>query len=114
MPGLGFVRGLVKDAFDRSRPGLGPVVFFTLQFVKFFEGIRSDRQFVQPLRCTWLTLGTQAARSTSPSSLQMARAEDGCLGRACYALSVASDSWPALGMPLKISRITPRSRSVGR
>ncbi len=46
---LSFVRDLVLDryAIDIGRPSVDPVVFFRLQLVMFFEGIRSERQ---PLR----------------------------------------------------------------
>src|SRR5688500_12202128 len=42
---LGFVRGLVRDACaDIGRPSIDPVVFFKLQLILFFEGLRSERQ----------------------------------------------------------------------
>ena len=45
---LGFVRGWVKGSYaERGRPGVDPVVFFKLQLVLFFEGIRSERQLIQ-------------------------------------------------------------------
>ena len=44
---LGFVRGWVQELYaDRGRPSIDPVVFFKLQLVMFFEGIRSERQLV--------------------------------------------------------------------
>jgi transposase len=44
---LGFVRGWVEDYYaDRGRPSVDPVVFFKLQLVMFFEGIRSERQLI--------------------------------------------------------------------
>ena len=44
---LGFVRGWVKDRYaDRGRPSIDPVVFFKLQLVMFFEGLRSERQLM--------------------------------------------------------------------
>jgi transposase len=44
---LGFVRGWVDDHYaDRGRPSIDPVVFFKLQLVMFFEGIRSERQLI--------------------------------------------------------------------
>src|SRR5262245_17513226 len=46
--GLGFVRDLVRDAYAGiGRPSVDPVVFFKLQLVMFFGGLRSERQ---PLR----------------------------------------------------------------
>jgi transposase len=42
---LSFVRDLVQDryAVGLGRPSVDPVVFFRLQLVMFFEGIRSER-----------------------------------------------------------------------
>jgi transposase len=45
---LGFVRDLVRDAYaDIGRPSIDPVVFFKLQLILFFEGLRSERQLLQ-------------------------------------------------------------------
>jgi transposase len=45
---LGFVRELVRDAYAESgRPSIDPVVFFKLQFILFFEGLRSERQLMR-------------------------------------------------------------------
>src|SRR5258708_15671099 len=46
---LSFVRELVKDHYARvmGRPSIDPVVFFKLQMIMFFEGIRSERQLMQ-------------------------------------------------------------------
>src|SRR4051794_18728212 len=45
---LGFVRALVRDAYAESgRPSIDPVVFFKLQLVLFFEGLRSERQLMR-------------------------------------------------------------------
>jgi transposase len=45
---LSFVRELVKDTYSAfGRPSIDPVVFFKLQLVMFFEGLRSERQLVQ-------------------------------------------------------------------
>lgn len=41
---LEFVRDLVSDLYsDTGRPSIDPVVFFKLQLIAFFEGIRSER-----------------------------------------------------------------------
>lgn len=41
---LSFVRALVQDTYaPLGRPSIDPVVFFKLQLVMFFEGIRSER-----------------------------------------------------------------------
>src|SRR6187431_146564 len=45
---LGFVRDLVRDTYAESgRPSIDPVVFFKLQLILFFEGLRSERQLMQ-------------------------------------------------------------------
>jgi len=45
---LNFVRGLVREAYaDIGRPSIDPVVFFKLQLILFFEGLRSERQLMQ-------------------------------------------------------------------
>lgn len=44
---LSFVRDLVADSYAvGGRPSIDPVVFFKLQLVMFFEGIRSERQLL--------------------------------------------------------------------
>ena len=45
---LSFVRDLVKETYAHGgRPSIDPVVFFKLQLVMFFDGIRSERQLMQ-------------------------------------------------------------------
>jgi transposase len=45
---LSFVRDLVRDRYaPGGRPSVDPVVFFKLQLVLFFEGLRSERQLMQ-------------------------------------------------------------------
>ena len=45
---LSFVRTFAKDTYAHGgRPSIDPVVFFKLQLVMFFEGIRSERQLMQ-------------------------------------------------------------------
>ncbi len=44
---LGFVRDLVRGAYAvGGRPSIDPVVFFKLQLIMFFEGIRSERRLI--------------------------------------------------------------------
>jgi transposase len=44
---LSFVRDWSRELYaDRGRPSIDPVVFFKLQLVMFFEGIRSERQLI--------------------------------------------------------------------
>jgi transposase len=45
---LSFVRVLVRDRYeDAGRPSIDPIVFFKLQLVLFFEGLRSERELVR-------------------------------------------------------------------
>src|SRR6058998_1712377 len=45
---LSFVRELVQQTYaGAGRPSIDPVVFFKLQLVMFFEGIRSERQLMR-------------------------------------------------------------------
>ena len=55
---LSFVRTWVQDCHaQRGRPSIDPVVFFRLQLILFFEGIRSERQLMRVvadrLRLRW-------------------------------------------------------------
>jgi transposase len=45
---LSFVRELVEDRYaSAGRPSVDPVVFFKLELVLFFEGLRSERQLME-------------------------------------------------------------------
>jgi len=45
---LAFVRDWVKERYAvNGRPSIDPVVFFRLQLIMFFEGIRSERQLIE-------------------------------------------------------------------
>src|SRR5437763_8955683 len=45
---LSFVREWVGDKYaERGRPSIDPVVFFRLQLIMFFEGIRSERKLIE-------------------------------------------------------------------
>src|SRR3954470_13106453 len=45
---LAFVRDLVKGTYaEIGRPSIDPVVFFKLQLILFFEGLRSERQLLR-------------------------------------------------------------------
>jgi transposase len=47
---LSFVRELVAPCYAAGgRPSIDPVVFFRLQLVLFFEGLRSERQLMRVL-----------------------------------------------------------------
>jgi transposase len=44
---LSFVRTWVQDCYaERGRPSIDPVVFFKLQLILFFEGLRSERKLM--------------------------------------------------------------------
>jgi transposase len=45
---LGFVRDWARELYaERGRPSIDPVVFFRLQVITFFEGIRSERKLIE-------------------------------------------------------------------
>ena len=45
---LSFVRELVQETYaGGGRPSIDPIVFFKLQLVMFFEGLRSERQLMR-------------------------------------------------------------------
>ena len=45
---LSFVRDWTRECYaDRGRPSVDPVVFFKLQLITFFEGIRSKRKLIE-------------------------------------------------------------------
>jgi transposase len=45
---LSFIRDLVGELYSEiGRPSIDPVVFFKLQLIDFFEGIRSERQLME-------------------------------------------------------------------
>jgi transposase len=45
---LSFVRDLVADSYKAGgRPSIDPVVFFKLQLILFFEGLRSERKLIE-------------------------------------------------------------------
>src|SRR5437762_2343040 len=45
---LSFVREFVQESYaGKGRPSVDPVVFFKLQLVMFFEGLRSERQLMR-------------------------------------------------------------------
>ena len=45
---LAFVRDLVRGTYaEAGRPSIDPVVFFKLQLILFFEGVRSERQLLR-------------------------------------------------------------------
>ncbi len=48
---LEFIRDLVQDLYSNiGRPSIDPIVFFKLQLIAFFEGIRSERQLMEMVK----------------------------------------------------------------
>src|SRR5215203_1444467 len=46
-PDLSIVRDWTRGLYaERGRPSIDPVVFFKLQLIMFFEGLRSERQLI--------------------------------------------------------------------
>src|SRR4029450_5800522 len=44
----GLVREWVHELYaERGRPSIDPIVFFKLQLIMFFEGIRSERRLIE-------------------------------------------------------------------
>jgi transposase len=45
---LNFVREWTRGCYaDRGRPAINPIIYFKLQLVMFFEGIRSERKLIE-------------------------------------------------------------------
>src|SRR5436309_3462090 len=45
---LSFVRDWAREQYaERGQPSIDPVVFFKLQLIMFFEGIRSERKLIE-------------------------------------------------------------------
>src|SRR5215213_3551834 len=45
---VGFARDLVRHAYaEMGRPSIDPAIFFKLQLILFFEGLRSERQLLR-------------------------------------------------------------------
>ncbi len=67
---LSFVRDLVKETYaERGRPSIDPVVFFKLQLVMFFNGIRSERQLMVLAADWFLSPVTKTTPRLSPLQL---------------------------------------------
>jgi hypothetical protein len=64
--GLAFVRDLVRDRYSAfGRPSIDPLVFFKLQLVMFFEGMRSEQNSSAWGRIASASAGSWATISTS-------------------------------------------------
>jgi hypothetical protein len=59
---LAFVRDWVEPGYAAGgRPSIDPVVFFKLQLIRFFEGLRSERQLLLMRSCAWSPTGSASA-----------------------------------------------------
>src|SRR6187431_2581338 len=75
---LAFVRDLVRETYaERGRPSIDPVVFFKLQLILFFEGLRSERHLMRVvadrLSLRWYLGYDLAEPLPDPSSLTRIR-----------------------------------------
>ena len=69
---LSFVYEFVKETYaGGGRPSIDPVVFFKLQLVMFFEGLRSERQLMRHaadrLSVRWSSMRSVASISSRRS-----------------------------------------------
>src|SRR6266568_5628791 len=75
---LSFVRGLTGKSYARGgRPSIDPIVFFKLQLVMFFDGIRSERQLMQlsadRLSVRWYVGVRHVTQGSIPSETERTR-----------------------------------------
>jgi len=81
---LSFVREFVQETYaSKGRPSIDPIVFFKLQLVMFFEGIRSERQLMRMRRIGSASDGTSecAMSRRAVSRLRRKELEGGSLGQ---------------------------------
>src|SRR5689334_7717356 len=75
---LSFVREFVQESYaGRGRPSIDPIVFFKLQLVMFFEGIRSERLLMRHaadrLSVRWYLAVRHVTQSSIPSETERTR-----------------------------------------
>ena len=75
---LSFVREFVHETYaGGGRPSIDPVVFFKLQLVMFFEGIRSERQLMRyaadRLSVRWFLGVRHVTQGSIPSETERTR-----------------------------------------
>ena len=67
---LTFVRELVQKYYaGGGRPSIDPVVFFKLQLIMFFEGLRSERQLMRVAAIASACAGTSATTCATFSQI---------------------------------------------
>src|SRR5881398_3350082 len=75
---LSYVRGFVHETYAcKGRPSIDPIVFFKLQLVMFFEGIRSERQLMRHaadrLSVLWFLGVRHVTQGSIPSEAERTR-----------------------------------------
>ena len=75
---LSFVREFVQETYaGGGRPSIDPIVFFKLQLVLFFEGIRSERQLMRHaadrLSVRWFLGVRHVTQGSIPSKTERTR-----------------------------------------
>jgi transposase len=75
---LSFVREFVQETYaQRGRPSIDPMVFFKLQLVMFFEGIRSERELMRQaadrLSVLWYLGVRHVTQGSIPSETERTR-----------------------------------------
>ncbi len=75
---LSFVREFVQETYAQGgRPSIDPMVFFKLQLVMFFEGIRSERELMRQaadrLSVLWYLGVRHVTHSSIPSETERTR-----------------------------------------
>src|SRR2546429_7308788 len=75
---LSFVREFVQETYaQRGRPSIDPMVFFKLQLVMFFEGIRSERELMRQaadrLSVRWYLGVRHVTQGSIPSETERTR-----------------------------------------
>jgi transposase len=75
---LSFVRQFVQQTYaSKGRPSIDPVVFFKLQLIMFFEGIRSERQLMRQaadrLSVRWFLGVRHVTQGSIPSETERTR-----------------------------------------
>jgi len=75
---LSFVREYVQETYARGgRPSIDPMVFFKLQLVMFFEGIRSERELMRQaadrLSVLWYLGVRHVTQGSIPSKTERTR-----------------------------------------
>ncbi len=87
---LSFVREFVQEKYaGKGRPSVDPVVFFKLQLVMFFEGIRSERQLmrhaVSPVSVS--AMGSMSSAASLTRLWSSVKRRDSCGAKSCTSMA---------------------------